>query len=281
MNKRKFLSLGWLAVPFLGVFFMITPSYAIVADNLNSATSQIRQVYMGPLGEAQTLNISSDNGGQITVGPGTTSSGFSTYFDSTQKAQVVTVDGMTQATSGVIYSSTGTTISTTTFSGLLSVSTITAASTNFNGTITLPANTLVAGKTFRYTVLGTLSTANVGGSNIVFAVKLGSTTIGSTGSVQYPAGLSSATFALNGILSIVSAGSFVNGASSATTSFLINVASGTNQSPTSPFVIGNSSGNVAQINTTQANDLNIVIGFVNTVTGNIFIPTSIVYERLN
>lgn len=283
MNKRKFLSLGWLVLPFLGAWLILPPVYAAVSDNLDSTTSQFRQTYMGPGGETQTLNVSTDNGGTLTVGRGVSTSGFTTNYDSTKKCQVVTVNGITQTTPGVIYSSTGTlAITTTTFQGVLQVSTITAATSNFNGMITLPANYLVSGKTIRYTVVGTLSTPGAAsGSDIVFAVKLGTTTIGTTGNVSFPVGLSSMTFLMTGLLNCVAAGTFVAGVSSATTQFIIEVASGTTQSPAGDFYIGNSTNNVAQINTTQANDLNIVVGFKNSSAGYVLSPSSIVYEALN
>ena len=233
----------------------------------------------------QVYDLSTDNGGTLTVGAGSGAgiSGFSGYYDSTTKAEIKTIGGVTEFPTGVIYSSTGTlSISTVTFPGVLQVSTITAASTNFRGSITLPANYLVAGRQIRYTVLGTLSTPGMaGGTTMLWAVKLGTTTIGSTGNIVWPAGLSSMTFTMNGILACQAAGTFVGGVSSATTNFMINVASGTTQAPAGVWTVGNSTTNVAQINTTQAMDFNIVVGYQSTSAGTVFVPTSIVYEDLN
>lgn len=301
--RKQILSL-FLASLMFGVM-----PYSVHADTFSNSTCQWR---LTNTQNVQTANFSEKNGGMLTISTGSAADGSTRldispgkgssmsqirleqsgtpgspvegdiWNDLPTKSIVSFQDGMKEWLSGPIYTSTGCTITTTTFPmSSLNVSTLTAASSSFDGSITLPANYLVAGKMIRYSILGTLSTPQNTASAISFAVKLGTTTVGTTGGILYPVGLSSMTFSLQGVLECVSVGTFSLGSATTTTQFRVTVDSGTTQLPAGVFTVGNSTNNIAGVNTTVANDLNIVVGFASTSLGTVLITTSIIYEDIN
>ncbi len=97
------------------------------------------------------------------------------WVDSTQKSQIGYIDGIKQ--------STNTTIFTQRILGTALASSVTATSIVGLGvgTLTLPANFWVLGKSIRFKIAGTVSTTAT--PTLAFLIKIGSTTIVTTGAV--------------------------------------------------------------------------------------------------
>lgn len=96
------------------------------------------------------------------------------WSDSTQKSLQTFIAGVEQTLSGTIFTQTA----STTVANTVTETTLIGSGV---GTVTLPANFFVAGKTIRLTVLGIVS--DTGTPTLRIRVKLGSTTIGDTGAV--------------------------------------------------------------------------------------------------
>jgi hypothetical protein len=122
-----------------------------------------------------------------TAAPGAPSDG-QVYYNSTQKALVAQVDGMAQAQPGVMFTQTaGVTVANTAVETTLLGGGV--------GTLTLPVNSLVIGKTIRIRAAGKVSTT--GTPTLLFNLKLGATVIVTTGAVATGSGLANAGWNLD------------------------------------------------------------------------------------
>jgi hypothetical protein len=137
-----------------------------------------------------TLGGTGNNSGTVytaTAAPGAPSDG-QVYYNSTQKALVAQVDGMAQVQPGVMFTQTaGVTVANTTTETTLLGGGI--------GTLTLPVNSLVIGKTVRIRAAGKVSTT--GTPTLLFNFKLGATVIVTTGAVATGSGLANAGWNLD------------------------------------------------------------------------------------
>ena len=141
------------------------------------------------------------------------------------------------------------------------------------GSVTIPANYLVAGKTIRIKAWGTLTTAATPGT-ITAIYTLGSNNIFTTGAVTPAVSLSNSLFDMDLILTMRTSGS------SGTAAYYMQIAYATGSSPSAmDLLFAGTVGAVSSINTTVSNTINFTTAN-NVSSGAVFTVYGITVESL-
>jgi len=146
---------------------------SVIGQIIQGATSQSANLQEWH-NSSSTILSSFDAAGRLrfnTASAGVTNEG-SLWNDSTQKAIQIYEDGIEQTLSGVIFTATA--------SATAAVAADTSIIGSGVGTVTLPANFFVAGKTVRIKAYGHMTDATMGGS-VEVKLKLGATTLATSG----------------------------------------------------------------------------------------------------
>lgn len=190
------------------------------------------------------------------------------WYDSTQKALMMYINGISQGIVGAIFTQTA----TQTIAATITETTILGSGV---GTLTLPANFFVAGKQVRIILKGVYSTPLVNLGNITVKIKLGSTVLASATANALLVNATNQDFDSNCTIICRTAGA----TGSVVISGLVNYSLGANTAA-ARLPINNGSTAVT-IDTTSSLVLNITVTWSNNTTGNSISSLISVVEVLN
>lgn len=236
---------------------------------MKSFLSAILALLLASPAAAQTASVSNSGANStVLMAPVTQSSppDGTVWYDSAAKALVTQFNGLAQYHSTVIFVATADKTVTNT-----------SAATSIIGTgvgsITLPANFLVAGKTLRISIGGVFSTLLTPG-NLTIVVKLGSTTIASSTISNILASASNNAFQGAGTITCRSAGA----SGSVSMNGNVNYDTGV---LTRGFAALNNSGSTVTLDTTASQTLDITVQWATASASNSIKATTATVEILD
>lgn len=190
------------------------------------------------------------------------------WYDPTQLVLFMNLDGITQSFVGTIFTSSTNKVITNTV-------TETSAVPTGVGSLTLPANFWVVGKTIRIRGGGVFSTAAALPGTFTVKVKYGSTVLATSSAFTAVANLSTQGFSLDSTLTCMSTGAtgtlFVNGG--------FNYSTGLNLSRN--FNDLTNAGATVTVNTTTSNLLDVTATWGTASASNILNTTNAIVEVFN
>lgn len=188
------------------------------------------------------------------------------WYDSTQKALMVSLDGITQNMSTVLFTGTAT-------KTIVNTGTETSSIPTGVGTLTIPANFLVAGKTLRLSGGGIFSTLLTPG-NLTIKMKLGATVIASNVVSNLLASASNNAFQFSATITCRTTGAtgtiLVDGNASYDTGTLSR-----------GFAALNNTGSATSIDTTASQLIDVTLQWTTASTSNTISTTNARVEVLN